>query len=151
MNKFLILTTLSLITFFACKPKTDVNTAAMKELSEDFKAFYSKFHEDSLFQFQHIAFPLKGLPANADQEVVAADDFFYQPNDWKKHNAIDFKTGEFIQTINQVTPNMVIEFILKADNSFGIERRFAKLSDGQWNLIYYTAPNRFSLQKADNK
>jgi hypothetical protein len=89
------------------------------------------------------------LPHNADSSVITSDNFFYKPEDWKMHRPVDFKTGEFFQKITPFMDQMVVEYIIKSDNTFGIERRFAKLSDGQWNLIYYVAPNRFNIQKTE--
>jgi hypothetical protein len=149
MKKTLFITiSLCGILFFSCKKKEtkpDTNTEAMISLPEDFRAFYENFHTDSLFQIRHTAFPLKGLPINADSLTLASDNFFHEEKDWKMQRAIDFSKGEFIQTMIPLTDRIVTERILKADNQFGIERRFAKLSDGEWNLIYYCAPNRFTI------
>lgn len=137
---------LSLTSLTACKPKASTNTTEMQPLSEDFRTFYEKFHSDSMYQISHIAFPLKGLPSNADSSVLSQDTFHFHANDWLMHRPVDFSKGEFVQSIAPLGDIMVTEHIIKSDNSFGIERRFAKLSDGQWSLIYYVAPNRFSIK-----
>ena len=134
-----------LIALFSCKRKVDTNTAEMQPLSADFRTFYEKFHSDSLYQMSHIAFPLKGLPSNADSSVIAKDTFHFRAGDWMMHRPVDFSKGEFVQIVTPMGDVMVTERIIKSDNSFGIERRFAKLGDGQWTLIYYVAPNRFSI------
>ena len=144
-EKFFILL-ISLISFLACKQKVDTNTTEMKPLPEDFRTFYEKFHTDSMYQISHISFPLKGLPSNADSSVLRQDTFHFRANDWQMHRSVDFSTGEFVQSIAQIGDIIVTEHIIKSDNTFGIERRFAKLSDGQWYLIYYVAPNRFSIK-----
>lgn len=149
MKKTLFITSfLCSILIFACKKKEskpNTSTETMISLPADFRAFYENFHTDSLYQIRHTAFPLKGLPINADSLTLASDNFFHEEKDWKMQRAIDFSQGEFIQTMIPLTDRIITERILKADNQFGIERRFAKLSDGEWNLIYYCAPNRFTI------
>jgi hypothetical protein len=134
-----------LISLLACKAKTDTNTAAMKPLPADFRDFYEKFHNDSLYQISHIAFPLKGLPINVDSAMIAQDTFHFSLNDWRMHHPVDFGQGEFVQIITPMADVLITERIIKSDNTFGIERRFAKLSNNEWSLIYYVAPNRFSI------
>ncbi len=136
--------------FFACKKREkipDTTTQTMASLPADFRTFYENFHVDSLYQLRHIAFPLQGLPSDADSLTIALDTFHYYPKDWLIQHSVDFSTGEFTQSINTISDKMVIEYILKSDGKFGIQRRFAKLSDGEWNLIYYVAPNHFSHTK----
>ena len=137
--------TISLIGLVACKRKAETNTTEMQPLSADFRAFYESFHTDSIYQMKHIVFPLKGLPSNVDSAMIAKDTFHFRANDWMMHRSVDFSKGEFVQIITPMGDIMVTERIIKSDNSFGIERRFAKLGDGQWSLIYYVAPNRFSI------
>jgi hypothetical protein len=134
-----------LISLLACKAKTDTNTAEMKPLPADFRDFYEKFHSDSLYQISHIAFPLKGLPINVDSAMIAQDTFHFTLQDWKMHHPVDFGKGEFVQIITPMADVLITERIIKSDNTFGIERRFAKLSNNEWSLIYYVAPNRFSI------
>jgi hypothetical protein len=131
----------------ACKKKTNIaETAEMVKLPDDFRAFYKKFHEDTLYQHQHIQFPIQGLPQDVDSATVAENDFFYTEDVWKNHKAIDFSQGEFRQSLTALTERMIRERIYKTDNTYGLERRFAKLSDNEWYLIYYIAPNHFSTQ-----
>ena len=134
-----------LISLVACKSKIDTNTAEMKPLPADFRDFYEKFHTDSLYQISHIAFPLKGLPVNVDSAMIARDTFRFLLSDWIMHRPVDFDKGEFIQIVTPMADVMVTERIIKSDNTFGIERRFAKLSNNEWSLIYYVAPNRFTI------
>jgi hypothetical protein len=146
----ILLTFFALLLIFACKKrenKPDTSTQTMNSLPADFRTFYENFHVDSLYQLRHVAFPLQGLPSDADSLTIALDTFHYYPKDWLMQHSVDFSTGEFTQTINTISDKMVIEYILKSDGKFGIQRRFAKLSDGEWNLIYYVAPNHFSRAK----
>jgi hypothetical protein len=129
---------------FSCKKKETVDTAAMQQLPTDFVDFYQKFHSDSLFQQQHINFPLLGLPQDVDSATLVDRDFYFTADTWIMHQPVDFSKGEFKQDISTIGNRLITERIFKSDNSFAIERRFAKLSDNEWHLIHYIAPNRFS-------
>jgi hypothetical protein len=128
----------------ACKKKEAVETAQMTKLPDDFREFYQKFHADSVYQHQHIQFPIQGLPSDVDSATVAENDFYFTEDVWKNHVAVDFSKGEFSQDLLLISDRMVRERIYKTDNTYGLERRFAKLSDEQWYLIYYIAPNYFT-------
>jgi hypothetical protein len=131
--------------FAACKKKQTVaETPEMVRLPADFREFYKKFHEDTIFQHKHIQFPVQGLPLDVDSATVAENDFFYTEDVWINHKPIDFTAGEFTQDLMLLSERMIRERIYKNDNTYGLERRFAKLSDNEWYLIYYIAPNRFS-------
>jgi hypothetical protein len=145
-NTFFTIAILSIF-LLACKKKADTNTVEMAPLPADFKAFYESFHADSLYQLKHIHFPLQGLPTNADSATVASQRFYHEEKDWVMHHPVDFSTGEFSQKFAIVLPDkMIEEYIIKSDNTLGIQRRFAKI-DNEWNLIYYVAPNRISIRK----
>ncbi len=138
----------SLAFFAACKKKNVTqNTAAMATVTPDFRAFYESFHSDTAFQRKHIQFPLQGLPQDVDSATVADQDYFYTEDAWVWHLPVDFSKGEFTQEIRPLTDRMIIERIYKSDNTYAVERRFAKLSDEEWYLIYYIAPNHFSSAK----
>ena len=41
-----------------------MDEATASRLPEDFVAFYERFLQDSLYQMEHINFPLEGIPDN---------------------------------------------------------------------------------------
>ena len=98
------------------------------ELDEDFIEFYMQFHEDSLFQLDHVAFPLK----NYESEL---EGMHWQREDWKMHHPFSDEAGMFNRDYT-VLGKIVIEKIVDANGYFDMERRFARLSSG-WNLIYF--------------
>ena len=52
----------------------------------DFMDFYMKFHQDSIYQMEHIQFPLKGMPAMAiDLAQDSINNFYWQEEEWKVH------------------------------------------------------------------
>lgn len=141
LSSFVIL---MLGTIFSCKPKNKVQeTPALAALPDEFKQFYDKFNTDTTFQMQHIQFPLLGLPSDVDSATVVNQDYYYTADTWVKHKPIDFSKNEFKQEFQIMTDRMIVERVYKQDNTYMVERRFAKISDNQWYLIYYVAPNRF--------
>ena len=120
--------------FFSCKRD------ASKDLS-DFDAFYIKFHQDSLFQMEHITFPLEGLPANADSTALSDNDFRWQKEDWQMHKPFDSKNGEYEINFSSFGEDLIIEKVMHKSGNYGMLRRFARIS-GEWHLIYYAGFNR---------
>ncbi|MBI1228399.1 MAG: hypothetical protein GC192_24405 [Bacteroidetes bacterium] len=111
------------------------------ELPAGFADFYQKFHSDSLYQMEHIVWPLEGLPNNADSAVVAAKNFHWMPEDWRMQHQFDFQVSEYKREIVPLTETIVMERILHQSGQFGMIRRFA-IVGGDWNLIYYAGVNR---------
>jgi hypothetical protein len=99
--------------------------------TEEFPAFYERFHTDSIFQMSRIAFPLSGLPA-AD----TADDFRWTADNWILHRPFDNSTGEFDRDVQVITDDLIVETISVRGLDIAMQRRFARMADG-WNLIYY--------------
>lgn len=120
--------------FFSCKRE------AAQEHNE-FEAFYLKFHQDSLFQVEHITFPLEGLPANADSATLVNNDFRWQKEDWQMHKPFDSKNGEYQIEFSSFGEDLIIEKVLHKSGTYGMLRRFARIS-GEWHLIYYAGFNR---------
>lgn len=109
----------------------------MNSLPADFTMFYQKFHTDSLFQVQHIQFPLEGLPNAADSSMVGH--FRWQRENWIMHRIIP--DTSFERAYRVPVENMVEESIYtKGQFRFGIIRRFIKL-ENDWFLIYYASSN----------
>ncbi len=137
---------ISLLFLFACKnpnaaPAATATETPDEELPAGFADFYQKFHSDSLFQVEHIVFPLEGLPNNADSATVASKTFRWTPETWLMQKQFDFQMSEYKREIVALPGDIVIERILHKSGQFGMVRRFA-LIGGEWHLIYYAGVNR---------
>jgi hypothetical protein len=140
---FLVLFTGIILT--SCKQAGPANEA---DNTEDFPAFYKRFHQDSAFQMSRISFPLEGLPERADSAVIASGTFRWEKENWKIQKAFTLQNSEFEQSFLPIGEDMIIEKLTHKKWGLAITRRFAKLDDG-WNLIYYSGLNKFE-QPADN-
>ncbi len=108
-------------------------------LPEDFETFYLQFHKDSLYQVEHVLFPLQGLPAQADSLVKLNGNFQWEKEDWSMHKPFSSNNGEFTRDFLDMG-NIITEDIYTKEG-FGMQRRFMK-SNGDWFLIYYSAMNQ---------
>jgi hypothetical protein len=104
----------------------------------DFMEFYDKFHSDSLYQIAHITWPLQG------ESTVAVDSMRqrkvlkeWERDSWRMHHPVDFNSREFDRVFENLGDAIVIEKIRYAAANYGLERRFAKRTDGEWELIFY--------------
>lgn len=111
-----------------------------RPLPADFIDFYLKFHSDSLYQVEHIVFPLKGLPDHADPDDVKDGDYFYTSDQWLFQKRCDPKKN----SINYIKMADIIieERIEEKEYKLMVIRRFAKTSGG-WTLIYYAGLNKY--------
>jgi len=115
---------------------------ALTTTMDEFETFYQKFHTDSIFQKEHILFPLKGLPTNADSAILKSGDFYWQEEDWVTQHLVDPSSG-FTPTVLPIDSALIIERIMYKDKQYAMERRFAKMN-GEWKLIYYAGVNRIA-------
>lgn len=99
-----------------------------------FDEFYRRFHQDSVFQMEHILFPMDGIPPMADSTFVEAS-FQWTPENWQIHRAFDFKNSDYEQNLDTFGDDAVVETIVHRSGKFGMMRRFARM-DGTWYLIY---------------
>jgi len=111
-----------------------------KEISADFDRFYEQFHADSLFQIGHIAFPLAGLPNNADSLTRAKGNYEWDAADWRMHKSLKGLEAQFNRTVKATGKDLVTEYIQQVGSSFVMERRFSKVGN-EWYLIYYAGMN----------
>ena len=109
----------------------------------DFYSFYKQFHSDSLFQIDHIVFPLEGLPNKVDSLTIASGDFRWQKEDWIMHRPVDYEMSDFKRQIIPLSDEMVIERIVHESGQYGMIRRFSKIVD-EWYLIYYAGVNQLA-------
>lgn len=103
------------------------------ETPAGFDAFYNKFHQDSLYQMNHILFPLK----------VKDDQSLWQAEDWEIHHNPLQDTVNVRRKINSMS-GLVIEVIYHVQGFFLIERRFMPTGEGEWQMIYYTQLNNLT-------
>ena len=104
--------------------------------------FYMKFHQDSLYQMEHIQFPLRGMPSMAlEMSQEAINDFRWTPSDWKIHKPFMGDEEEYLKEFRVINDNLISEFIVEKQMGYGMERRFSKLGN-RWYLIYYMDMNK---------
>ena len=140
--------------FFTMKLRQMVNTtdeiageqqgygATNESLPSDFLAFYQRFHDDSLYQLEHIIFPLQGIPAEADSATILDGKFRWQKENWVMHHPFENAEGQFARSLKKISDEMVIENITVA-GQYGMQRRFSKSGD-DWYLIYYAGMNKLA-------
>jgi len=133
------------ISIVSCKNKetkeeVEINVPAISE-SADFQDFYNKFSADSLFQLEHIVFPLEGMKSQKDSLDIPDPAFRWTLENWVIHHAYDDMNGTYIREFFDI-PNLVIEKISDTSGQYSMERRFAKLSSG-WHLIYYREMGKY--------
>lgn len=142
--KFFPLSLLALSLFFACKnqPKTATEaeqiTQTTVQVPQDFLDFYEKFHRDSLYQMEHIIWPLRGdMSEQVDSTHYQKKSAEWQQDKWRMQRT-DYDPKDYILERSMLGDVMVIERIRAKSANYGLERRFAKQPDGGWALIYYS-------------
>ncbi len=113
-------------------------------LPQDFISFYDKFHTDSLYQLNHIVWPLRGIPRVTNQSVEELQKFEWKKKDWVLHSKPDPADKELIIEYDLSVPNIITENIHFRNTELRMMRRFAKSNKGEWFLIYYAALNDYS-------
>jgi len=139
------------LTLYACQQSPEQQASQespavmphSSDIPDDFLEFYRKFHQDEAYQLEHIIFPLKGLPQSADSVTIAADNFFWQQEDWVHHKSYDYETGDFSRKFIRYTDELITEQIRHRQAGVGLVRRYARMGD-DWFLIYYAALNHIS-------
>lgn len=154
LNRLLFLLLLVSLLLAACQPNEQPSEAQSvppvmphsADIPDDFLEFYRNFHHDQEYQLNHIIFPLKGLPQDADSATIVNDNYFYEKESWTYHKPYDYETGDFTRKFVRYTDELIAEHILHRKNGLGILRRYAKLGD-EWFLIYYAALNNIEPAK----
>lgn len=153
-----ILGVLAASMFFTWKLKQMVKTPEIPVMEESavneekdegmppgFLAFYQRFHNDSVYQLEHIVFPLQGLPSMADEEVITSNNYRWEKENWVLHQPFENAEGEFSRSFTKLSDEMVIENIQLAGGGYGMQRRFSKSGD-EWFLIYYAGMNQLAQE-----
>ncbi|NNF36669.1 MAG: hypothetical protein HKN68_21385 [Saprospiraceae bacterium] len=125
-----MLSIMIVFTAFSCKNKSNPEVEGVT-IPEDFYPFYDRFHNDSLYQMDHIIFPLTGEPA---EETLKGQEWTWPKEDWVMHKPFDDK-GTFKRDWYAIN-SVIVEKISDSSGRFTMERRWAKMG-GEWNLIYY--------------
>jgi hypothetical protein len=121
------------------EPESGTDMQVPDELPESFAEFYERFLTDSLYQMEHILFPLQGLPDKADSTTIAGTDFRWQLEDWKLHRPIP-ANSDFAVSFRPLSETIIQENIRHESGVYAMERRYAEFDDG-WYLIYYAGLN----------
>jgi|GEM_PF-185182 len=111
-------------------------------LPDGFRKFYENFHRDSIFQLNHIRFPLEGIPEK-ETEQTDFTNFYWKKENWTMHRPFNAMDGSFIRDFQPIGEDVVIEKIQHAEANYGMQRRFSRDGD-DWFLIYYAAMNELA-------
>ena len=93
-------------------PKTDENSSNATSLTgiADFDNFYYRFHSDSIFQINHVQFPLQGIPSNAGELEIDETTFRWKKEDWVHHNLLT--NPSFESNFQILDESLITEYIL---------------------------------------
>ncbi len=129
-----------LLSAFACKDKNE--TAEKNELDsyfedtlpDDFREFYEQFHKDSIYQIDHIIFPLAGVTIISPDNPTHQDTL-WQKNSWIIHKPFNDMKGTFKRSFTNFK-EIITESTSDYTGQFSMIRRFAKVGN-EWHLIFY--------------
>jgi len=114
-------------------PLDNITTSIQtEELPLAFIEFYKRFHSDSIYQLNHIRFPLAGQIY--DDQNGPLDKRWLKSN-WKQHTQPS-NNHDMYETTYEVFHNIIEENIRTRSLPFSMSRRFAKM-DTAYYLIYY--------------
>ncbi|MEM1215611.1 MAG: hypothetical protein AAGJ82_08005 [Bacteroidota bacterium] len=104
--------------------------------AEEFEEFYDRFLSDQNYQMERIQFPLRGKSSLPGEQ---REGFRWERADWVVHQPLDTEGTGFASEFVPLGDGLMVEKILNSNATYGMERRFARLGDGEWYLIYYAA------------
>lgn len=135
MKQFIILMICLSVVFLSCKSEQSNAVNSQQAIEEDipseFLQFYMKFHSDSLFQMEHIRFPI-------DKKV---DGNKWTSDEWILHKPFSDHDGQYIQTFKNFG-GIIIEYVTDGAGYYTMEKRYIR-SDGEYHLMYYHVTNVF--------
>lgn len=122
-----------LISLVACKNSTSEvpQQSTSVQIPSDFLNFYDRFHQDSLFQVNHIIFPL----------AQKTDSTKWMKENWIMHKPFNSLNGEFSRQFENVN-GLIFELMQDKTGTVTIERRFSEMG-GEYQLIYYNIRSKF--------
>ena len=143
---FFLLIFVPVVAFMSCKGgsnqkiqdenKIEADTS-LSQLPQDFMEFYNRFHRDSVYQMNHISFPLEGAISAPETKNDSMIPYRWRKDKWQLHHEFDSYNNIFTRKFYIFNDDLIIEKITGVNDLFKMERRFGKLHDG-WNLIYYS-------------
>lgn len=98
---------------------------------EMFKAFYKKFHQDSVFQISRIKFPLPGI--NSEEMEVGDTVYYWQKKNWVVSHLVDTTLFKIKLSLSD---SVAEEEITNQYPDLLIKRKFQRIN-GDWYLVYY--------------
>ncbi|MDF1698944.1 MAG: hypothetical protein P1U56_24025 [Saprospiraceae bacterium] len=113
---------------------TTTTEVYLNSLPDDFYPFYDKFHTDSLFQVEHILFPLQGISKSSDSTKIGEKTEWKLEN-WVLHRPFNSQEGTFKREFTNIG-GIITETISANGGLFSLEKRYVKLNN-EWHLIYY--------------
>ena len=108
----------------------------------NFRSFYTLFHSDSLYQYDHIQFPLEGMPEQNDSTYYPIG-FKWYKNNWILHHSFQEQDRVFRREFTMLDSTLITETIYHLLSPMRMERRFSFNQD--WQLIYYS-PMRIPIE-----
>ena len=136
MKKGILFISILIFSALSCKNKTpevtsDLSDIISTEIPSEFLDFYMKFHSDSIYQVEHIVFPLK----------QKSDGTYWDKEGWRMHQPFNDHGGQFQRQFLSIK-SIVIEKITSGNGMYEVVKRYTKTEDG-YDLIYYTVMNAF--------
>ena len=114
-----------------------------EDLPADFLKFHMRFHQDSLYQLEHIQFPLEGIPnMAADVDPDSLSMFKWKKENWIMHKPFNYSEA-YLREYVLYSDALISEMIIEKQSGFGMERRFSKIRD-DWYLIYFAGMNQIT-------
>ena len=140
--KKIVLFSFIALSFWCCDRKTSnsLTAVSLEDTNKDFREFFEKFHSDSLYQIQHLANPVNGIPAMVKDESLLDGSYEWPLNEWIMHKPFNNIGDEYSRNYIVANKNLIIENIKHKVSNFGMERRFVK-ENGEWYLSYYAGMN----------
>ncbi|MDQ3140688.1 MAG: hypothetical protein M3Q56_00410 [Bacteroidota bacterium] len=113
-----------------------------ESLPLEFREFYTTFHKDSVYQMEHIVFPLEGLPDQADPDFIGEEKYYFTKDQWILQTTSFLNQNNYRVEYKNLSNIIIEEKIIDTALDIMLFRRFAKTADG-WRLIYYAGMNKY--------
>ena len=132
------------VLLFACgknrQPAAPEVAAGGRELPKDFLDFYEKFLTDTAYQMAHIQWPLAGEETTqvVDSAQAVKTPMQWQRESWDLHRPMSLKDDSYKHEWQMLGDVLVIERVREQTTGMYIERRFAKIGNDDWQLIFYS-------------
>lgn len=108
--------------------------------NENFESFYQRFHEDTIFQFQRIEFPMAGLDSDAQPKVWSEEEWKWLKAPDPKDEAVKIfreKEAEFVKE------RVILQDVLMMERNFTYDK-----ASKRWLMTYYAD---FHMPQSGNK